>query len=106
MGSGFARKKKQAREIQQQLMQAQEKLQTSTFVGTAGNGLVSVTLNGDCELKKINISKECVDPDDVEGLELLITAAFNDAAKQARSSVEGMGSLGNIPGFGSLGMEF
>lgn len=102
MGSGFAKKKKQAKQFQDKLMQAQEQLASTLYSGTAGNGLVEVTVSGDFELKKIKISKECVDPEDVEGLELLITAAFKDAARQVQESSmpTGLGSLGGFPGFG------
>ncbi len=98
MGSGFAKKKKQAKAMQSQLMQMQEQMQNTTFTGTAGNGLVTITLSGDYDVKKISIKPECVDPEDVEGLELLVSAAFKDAAKQVQEK-----SMPSMPGIGSLG---
>jgi DNA-binding YbaB/EbfC family protein len=110
MGSGFAKKKKQAKQFQNQLMQAQEQLSNTTYTGTAGNGLVNITISGDFEIKKVSIAKECVDPEDVEGLELLVTAAFKDAAKQAQDSsmpnLGGLGDLGALGGLGGLGAGF
>jgi DNA-binding YbaB/EbfC family protein len=110
MGSGFAKKKKEAKQFQKQLMEAQEKLSNTEYTGVAGNGLVKITVTGDFEVKKVSISKECVDPDDVEGLELLITAALKDASKQAQESsmpnlgsLGDLGSLGGFPGFPGFG---
>lgn len=82
MGSGFAKMKKQARMMQEQFNQVREQLQNKQFVGKAGNGLVSVTLNGEKMLKGISIQPECVNREDIEGLQDLILAAFEDAAKQ------------------------
>lgn len=97
MGSGFSKKKKEAKMMQEQLSQMQSKLQNLEITGTAGNGLVTVTLTGDHEIKQIKIKPECVDPEDVEGLEDLIKAAFNDASKKMHEdSMKQMG--GKLPG--------
>lgn len=93
MGTGFSKKKKQARAMQDQLMQMHSQLKEAEVSGTAGNGLVTVTLNGELELKQIKIKPECVDPDDIEGLQDLIKAAFQDAASKAKSQ-----ALPNMPG--------
>lgn len=82
MGTGFAKKKKQSKEMQSQLSQMQSNLKNVEVTGTAGNGLVSLTLSGEHDLKQIKIKPECVDPEDVEGLEDLIKAAFKDASNQ------------------------
>lgn len=79
MGSGFSKKKKQARMFQDQLSKMQTQMQEIEAVGTAGNGLVTITLSGDSDLKQIKIKPECVDPEDIEGLEDLIKAAHKDA---------------------------
>lgn len=86
MGTGFAKKKKEARMMQQQLSKMQSQLQNLEVVGTAGNGLVSITLNGDHELKQIKIKPDCVDPEDVEGLQDLIKAAYLDATNKLKSN--------------------
>lgn len=83
MGSGFSKMKKQAQMLQSQLSGMQEQLKNSSFEGTAGSGLITVIVNGEKELKKIKIRPECVTPDDVEGLEDLILAAYKDAAVKA-----------------------
>ncbi|GAB4235104.1 MAG: YbaB/EbfC family nucleoid-associated protein [Chlamydiales bacterium] len=95
MGSGFSKKKKQAKLFQQQISKMQEQMEHAEAEGTSGNGLVSVVLTGDHEIKSIRIKAECVDPDDVEGLEDLIKAAHNDAVKKLKNSLSGgMPSLG------------
>lgn len=98
MGSGFAKKKKEARLFQQKFQEMQDKFKESTAHGSAGNGLVELTLNGDYEMTKLKIKPECVDPEDVEGLEDLIRAAYNEAAKKLSDEMPSM-----PPGFGGMG---
>jgi hypothetical protein len=93
MGSGFSKMKKQARLMQEQLSQNQQKLETTVVEGSAGNGLVSITLNGAKMLKKIQINPECTS--DVEGLQDLIVAAFDDAA----SKLDTQSAMPGFPGF-------
>lgn len=89
MGSGFSRKKKEAKLMQQQFSQLQEQMSQLEVKGTAGNGLVTVTLTGDGEMKTVKINPECVDKEDIEGLELLIKAAYQDAQKNLKSQTPG-----------------
>jgi hypothetical protein len=84
-------------------MKAQEELGNTDVEGTAGGGAVRVTMNGHRELRNLVISPEAVDPDDVETLQEMIVAAFNDASKKAQdlseSKLGGLtGGLPNIPG--------
>ena len=74
---------KQAQQMQQKMAEAQQQLEESEVKGTAGEGLVEITLSGKKQLLGARIDPKAVDPDDVEMLEDLITAAYNDAAKQA-----------------------
>lgn len=94
MGSGFAKKKKEARALQEQFAKLQSQLQDTEVTGTAGNGLVTITMSGEGDLKQVKIKPECVDPEDIEGLETLIKAAHEDAQKKLKSQ-----SMPNIPGF-------
>lgn len=80
MGSGFSKMKKQMRMMQDQMSQMKESLQNTLIQGTAGNGLVAVTINGEKDLKKISINPEC--SSDLEGLQDLILAAFEDASRK------------------------
>jgi len=93
MGSGFAKKKKEAKLMQEQLGKMQNQMQTLEVTGTAANGLVSLTLSGEGDLKQIKIKPECVDAEDIEGLELLIKTAHADAQKKIKDQTP------SIPGF-------
>lgn len=95
---------KQAQMMQKKFAEMQEKLALTEFTGTSGGGMVSVTINGKGELNKIKIDPSLVTKDEVEVLEDLIVAAFNDAKKKADNSSEGemSGMLGGMnlpPGF-------
>ena len=96
MGSGFSKMKKQAKALQEQFESMQEELQSMRVTGVAGGGLVEVTLNGDKELLEIKINPECVDKDDLEGLQDLIVAAVKDghAKVKENSPEDALGGLG------------
>ncbi len=103
MGSGFLKKKKDAKNLQSQMMQLQkslsDRLEDFEAIGTAGNNLVSVVLTGNGELKKISINPECVDKDDIEGLETLIKAAHKEAmikVQEVAASTPGFDSLAGL----------
>lgn len=95
----------QAQQMQQQMAQAQAELADAELTGTAGGGLVAVTVNGTGDVRSIKIDPKAVDPDDVETLEDLIVAAMRNASEQARELTErtfgpltgGLGGLG-LPG--------
>lgn len=106
MGTGFSKKKKQAKMMQEQFMKMQDQLKQTEVTGTAGNGLVSITLNGENEILHLKIKPECVDPEDVEGLEDLIKEAYKNASQQLKETSEmpdfsGLG--GGLPDLKSLG---
>lgn len=89
MGSGFSKQKKQMRQMQDQFAKMQEEMENTIVEGSAGNGLITVKLNGSKALKEILIKPECVDAEDVEGLQDLIKAAFEDATKKLDEKEEG-----------------
>ena len=86
---------KDMQKMQNRLMQAQSDLRNRDFEAEAGGGMVHLTLDGDGKLK-------AVDPEDVEALEDLIVAAFQNAFAQRESATqELMGALAGglkIPG--------
>jgi nucleoid-associated protein EbfC len=101
---------KQAQKMQQQMAAAQAELAEAELTGTAGGGLVTVTVNGTGDVKSIKIDPKAVDPDDVETLEDLVVAALHNAAEAARQLTEqkmgpltaGLGGMGGglgLPGF-------
>ncbi|MBS6476981.1 MAG: YbaB/EbfC family nucleoid-associated protein [Firmicutes bacterium] len=89
---------KQAQQMQEQLKKAQDELKESEFIGSAGGGMVNVTVSGAKEVLAVSIKPEAVDPDDIEMLEDLITAAVNDAlnkvSEKERELMPNMGGLG------------
>ena len=94
--------------FQQQLSSMQEQytqqLESLEATGSAGNGLVQITLSGANEMKKISIKPECVDPEDIEGLEVLIKAAYNDAQSKLKSQAESSSPMaGGLPDLSMLG---
>lgn len=90
---------KQAQKMQQEMAKAQEELEEAEVTGSAGGGLVTVTVNGKGKFLGINIKPEAVDPEDMEMLEDLITAAMNDASEKAEElSKEKLGAFGAMGG--------
>ena len=108
MGSGYLKKKKQSKMMQQQFSQMQERLSEELdqveVTGSAPNDLVRITLKGSHEMTNIEINPECVDPEDIDGLEVLIKAAYQNALEQLKEKTEspealsGLGSLGSLFG--------
>lgn len=85
--------------MQQQMMKAQEQmakaqeqmaqdLANTMLEGSAGGGAVSVTLTGDYHVQGVKIDPDALDPEDVGGLEDLITAALNDALDKVSAAQE------------------
>src|SRR3954468_13197347 len=97
---------KQAQQMQQQLMAAQQELTTIEVEGSAGGGLVRATMTGSGELSAVTIDPKAVDPDDVETLQDLVVAAVRDASRAASDLAQekmgpltgGLGGMG-LPGF-------
>ncbi|MDH2455846.1 YbaB/EbfC family nucleoid-associated protein [Corynebacterium bovis] len=93
----------QAQQMQQQLQAAQAEIVASTVEGTAGNGLVTVVLGGDGEVRDLTIDPKIVDPEDVETLQDLVVGAFREANQNLRDLAdEKMGPLSQ--GMGGLGL--
>lgn len=78
----------QAQAMQEQLAQAQEELANTEVTGSAGGGLVSVTLSGTGELTGVELKPEAVDPEDTESLSDLIIAAYRDAQTKTQQLAE------------------
>lgn len=97
MGSGFAKKKKQAQLFEQQFSQMRDQLKQQEIVGQSGNGLVTVIIDGEKELKKITIKPDCVDRDDIEGLEDLIKDALKNAYDELEKSDPSSSLMGSLP---------
>lgn len=96
--------------LMQQVQETQKKIQDELtrlrVTGSAGGGMVEVTLDGTKQMASIKIDPQAVTPDDVEMLQDLIVAAYNEAFRRAdEEAAEKMGAMtGNlkIPGLGNM----
>ena len=77
MGTGFKKRKKQMQALQEQLIQAQEDMKNREVTGSSGGGLVSIKMNGEYEVQSVSIKKECIDPEDQDGLEDLVLSGLS-----------------------------
>ncbi|MCP3764912.1 YbaB/EbfC family nucleoid-associated protein [Domibacillus sp. A3M-37] len=73
---------KQMQKMQKQMQEAQEELAEKQFEGTAGGGMVKVSISGQKLVTDVQIKEEVVDPDDIDMLQDLVLAAVNDALKK------------------------
>ena len=93
---------KQFQKMQAQMTSMQEELGSETVEASSGGGMVTVKANGHGEILSISISKEVVDPDDVEMLEDLLLSAVKESIRMGRELAERkMGSITggmSIPG--------
>ncbi|MFP5458424.1 MAG: YbaB/EbfC family nucleoid-associated protein [Bacteriovoracia bacterium] len=78
---------KQAQQMQAKMASLQNELAAREVESSAGGGAVKVRVNGKQELLSIKISKEAVDPNDVETLEELVFTAVNQAMKESQEMV-------------------
>jgi hypothetical protein len=96
MGGNMNKMMKQVQKMQQDMMKLQEELAERNVESTAGGGAVKVIANGKNEIISIEIKPEAVDPEDVEMLQDLITAAVNEALRKAQDMVSQ--EMGKITG--------
>jgi nucleoid-associated protein EbfC len=73
----------QFKKVQAEMQKAQEELADTIVSGSAAGGAVTVDVSCDQRVRRVKIDKDAVDPQDVETLEDLITAAVNDALSKA-----------------------
>ena len=91
MRGNIAQLMQQAQKMQENMQRAQEELANLEVTGSAGGGMVSVTITGRMECRKVRIDPGVMgDPEMVEDL---VAAAFNDAVNKANAaSQERMGA--------------
>ncbi|SHH22977.1 hypothetical protein SAMN02745221_01978 [Thermosyntropha lipolytica DSM 11003] len=101
-GASLSKMMKEAKKVQERIAKLQEELENRVVEASAGGGAVQVKVNGKQQLLEIKISKEAVDPEDIEMLEDMILAAVNEGLKSAQEMVsEEMAKITgglNIPG--------
>ncbi len=74
--------------MQEDIAKVQEEIEQSEFTSSAGGGAVEVTVNGKHEAVSVKLKPEVVDPEDIEMLEDLIIAAFNESVRKAAEAME------------------
>ncbi len=97
---------KQIQKMQAEMARVQQELEQKTVTATAGGGVITVEVSGKLELRKIEIDPEVVNPEELEMLQDLITAAVNEGIKKAQDMASSemakvTGNL-NIPGMPGL----
>lgn len=85
---------RQAQKMQEDMAALQEDLNAREYTARSGGGAVSATVDGTHTVRALTIDPAVIDPDDAEMLADLVTAAVNEAIRQAVSaSEEEMGKL-------------
>jgi DNA-binding YbaB/EbfC family protein len=79
---------KMAQQMQAEMARVQAELDALTLAGTAGGGAVTAVVNGHGEVISISIDRDVVDPDDVEMLQDMVTAAVNDGIRRVKQTAE------------------
>lgn len=89
------------------MKQMKEEMSKLTSTGSAGAGLVEITINGDFIVQKIDINPVMIDKNEKDTLEVLIQSAFNDATVKMKAIIEDAtrrrlqaAGVPNIPPFG------
>ena len=102
MGGNMNNMMKQVQKMQKDMAKLQEEVEQRTVEASAGGGAVTVVATGKKEIISITIKPEVIDPDDAEMLQDLITAAVNEAIRQAEEMLsKEMGKITgglNLPG--------
>ena len=87
---------KQAKAMQEKMAEVQKKVEETEVEGSSGGGAVKITINGKHSVKKVSIDPKLVDKEEIEVLEDLIVAAFNDGTKKISENMSNQ--LGSISG--------
>jgi nucleoid-associated protein EbfC len=99
---GMANLQRMALQMQQEMERVQAELAEAKVDGSSGGGVVRAVVTGKQELVSVTIDPSAVDPDDVEMLQDLVTAAVNDALDASRrladEKTRGMQSLSGLGG--------
>ena len=85
---GLGNIRKQAQQMQRRMAELQEELESKQVEASAGGGMVTAIVTGKQQLVNLKIDPAAVDPEDVEMLQDLITAAVNEALKQSQKMAQ------------------
>ena len=105
MNPQYQKMLRQVQDMQKAMAKAQEELAQEVVEASAGGGMVTVVVPGGLEVREVRIAPDAVDPDDIEMLQDLVTAATNEALRAAQAlAQQKLGGatngidLPNIPG--------
>jgi hypothetical protein len=105
MNPQYQKMLRQVQDMQKAMAKAQEELAQEVVEASAGGGMVTVVVTGGLEVREVRIDPDAVDPNDVEMLQDLVTAATNEALRAAQAlAQQKLGGatngidLPNIPG--------
>ncbi len=96
----------QAQDMQNQMQVKQEELREQETTASAGGGMVEITLRGDFTVTSVRIKPELADPEELEMLEDMVGAAFNEGVRLVNEKAEAeMATIsGAFPGLANLGL--
>ncbi|MDQ6810675.1 MAG: YbaB/EbfC family nucleoid-associated protein [Actinomycetota bacterium] len=107
-GGNMQQMLQQVQKMQQEMQAAQEQLKNEVVEASAGGGMVTVRVSGELEVKSVAIDPSAIDPDDVEILADMVTAAVNEALRKAQelaaSKLSGATGGLDLGGLGGLGL--
>jgi DNA-binding YbaB/EbfC family protein len=89
---------RELQKMQQKLMKMQEELEASQFTGTAGGGVVTITMSGKYEISAVKIDPEAFNADDIAELEVMLLAAAKDAHNKVSEAQQKVVGSVRIPG--------
>lgn len=100
---------KKAQQMQSDAETKQAELEEREYTAQSSGGMIEITVTGKHQIRKLTIKPEAVDPDDIEMLEDLITAAVNKAmdtadrtAAEEMEKITGGLDLSGFPGMGGM----
>lgn len=99
---------KQAQQMQEMVQQKQAELEETEFPVKAAGGMIDITIRGDYQVTAVSIKPDIVDAEDIEMLEDMVAAAFNEAVRTVKETTEAeMEQISggfNLPGMGGMGL--
>tara|TARA_B110001454_G_scaffold195789_1_gene198270 strand:+ start:1568 stop:1891 length:324 start_codon:yes stop_codon:yes gene_type:complete len=85
--TNFNNMMKQAQELQKKMSEAQKKVEELEAEGTSGGGLIKIIVDGKNLVKSVKIDESLVSKDEIEILEDLVVAAFNDGKEKIQKKI-------------------
>lgn len=87
--------------LEAQMKKMKEEMNKIKVTGSAGAGMVELTMNGEYQVQSLSINEELVGKEDKAALEVLLISAFNDATQKVKAEVESF-ARGQVSQFGAF----